>query len=251
MDKRTLHLWLANPNDVLAEGIAEECDRLLTEDERARLQAFRFERLRHEYLTTRALVRTALSHYHPISPESWRFTLNAYGKPTADADCAMQFNLSNCPELVVCLISHGAEVGVDVEPWARAEEIAEVAHTVFSPLELEQLETLSGPEKGDRGVSLWTLKEAYIKARGMGVSLPLKKISFVFGGAEGIHLELDPCLNDESERWQFCQFDHAGHRIAMMVERTAGPKLEVLEMRPLLGEPTKLSDGVVRWYPYC
>jgi 4'-phosphopantetheinyl transferase len=240
---------MANPNDVSAERVAEECDRLLTEDERARLLAFRFERHRREYLTTHILVRTALSHYHQTSPEAWRFTLNAYGKPAANGDCGMKFNLSNCPDLVACLISHGAEVGVDVEPKARAMEIAEVAKTVFSPLELEQLEALSESERLDRGVSLWTLKEAYIKARGMGVSLPLKKFSFVFGGADGIQLHLDPCLNDESGRWQFCQLDHAEHRVAVMVERTAGPELEVLEMRPLQAEPIRLSMGGVRWFP--
>ncbi len=249
MDKRNLHLWLANPNDVLAERVADARDRLLTEDERARLLAFRFERHRREYITTRILVRTALSHYHQTSPKAWRFTFNAYGKPTADGDCGMNFNLSNCPDLVACLISHGPEVGVDVEPKARAMEIAEVAKTVFSPLELEQLESLPEPDRLDRGVSLWTLKEAYIKARGMGVSLPLKKFSFVFGGADGIQLRLDPCLNDESARWQFCQLDHAEHRIAVMVERTAGSELEVLEMQPPQADPIRLSMGVVRWFP--
>ena len=250
MNKQTLHLWLACPNDVLAEGIAPACDLLLSADERVRWQAFRFERLRREYLTTRALARTALSHYHPISPEAWRFTLNAYGKPTASAaDCDLQFNLSNSPGLVVCLIGHGAELGVDVEPCERVKEIAEVAHRVFSALELKQLEALSGKDKLDRGLSLWTLKESYIKARGMGLSLPLDKFSFVFGGAEGIRLELDPSLNDEAGRWRFCLLEHAGHRIAIMAERTAGPDLEMLETGPLLAPPARLAVSAPRWFP--
>jgi 4'-phosphopantetheinyl transferase len=158
--------------------------------------------------------------------------------------------LSNSRGLVVCLIARGAEVGVDVEPFTRASAIAEVAPRVFSELELSQLDGLEDRERLDRGVSLWTLKEAYIKARGMGLSLPLDKISFVFGGAEEIRLELDASLSDEPGRWRFCLLDHAGHRVALMVERTADAELEIWEARPLLGTPTRLADFAPRWLPY-
>ena len=160
MEKEALHLWFAYPNDVLADRTAHACELLLSEDERARWQAFKFDRLRREYLTTRALVRTALSHYHPIPPHAWRFTLNAYGKPATDPECGLRFNLSNSPGLVVCLIGQEGELGVDVEPRERVREIAEVAATAFSPLELAQLEALPSSEQLDRGLSLWTLKEA-------------------------------------------------------------------------------------------
>jgi 4'-phosphopantetheinyl transferase len=98
-------------------------------------------------------------------------------------------------------------------------------------------------------LSFWTLKEAYIKARGMGLSLTLDKISFVFGDTEGIRLELDPCLNDVSGRWRFCLLDHAGHRIALMAERATDPELQIWEARPVLEQPTKLSNDSARWFP--
>jgi 4'-phosphopantetheinyl transferase len=251
MNNDALQLWLAYPDDLLAQGVAPACELLLSEDERARWQAFKFDRLRREYLTTRALARASLSHNHPIAPEAWRFTLNAYGKPSAEPGYGLNFNLSNSRDLVVCLIARGAEVGVDVEPFQRAKEIAEVAPRVFSPLELAQLEALPDSERLDRGLSLWTLKEAYIKARGMGLSLTLDKISFVFGDEDGIRLELDPCLNDESGRWRFCLLDHAGHRIALMAERAAHPELEIREARPVLAAPTMLPNGSARWFPHA
>jgi 4'-phosphopantetheinyl transferase len=251
MSKDTLQLWFAYPNDLLAEGVAQACELLLSEEERARWQAFKFDRLRREYLTTHALARASLSHNHPIAPEAWRFTLNEYGKPATRPAYGLHFNLSNSRELVVCLIDYVAEVGVDVEPFTRAGDICEVAHRVFSPLELSQLEALPDSERFDRGLSLWTLKEAYIKARGMGLSLALNKISFVFGDTEGIRLELDSCLNDESGRWRFCLLDHAGHRIALMVERAADPELQIWEARPVLGQPTKLSNDSARWFPHA
>jgi 4'-phosphopantetheinyl transferase len=122
---------------------------------------------------------------------------------------------------------------------------------MFSTLELSQLSELSLPEQLDRCLSLWTLKEAYIKARGMGFSLPLKKFSFLFGGAEGIRMELDDCLSDSADRWRFCILDHAGHRISVMVPRveSSDPNFEVLEMRPMLSLPARLANIRPGWNP--
>jgi len=241
MKKKTLSLWCAYPDDLLTEGAAEACAALLSEDERARWQRFRFERHAREFLATHALARTALSHDYPLAPQAWRFQENAHGKPAADPECGLRFNLSNSLGLVVCLISHGVEVGVDVAPYSHAEKIVELAPEVFSTRELAELRDLGGDEQMQRALSLWTLKEAYIKARGMGLALPLAKFSFLFGGVEGVRLELDPSLGDEAERWQFCLLDHREHRIALMTERTAGLELEVWEASPLLSNPTRLA----------
>jgi 4'-phosphopantetheinyl transferase len=201
MDKVTLHLWCASPDDLREEEIAEACARLLSEEERARWQAFKFDRHRREYLATHALARTALSYHGRLPPEAWRFELNNFGKPAIEPECGLRFNLSNSPGLVVCLIGEGAEVGVDLEPRERADSIAEVGPRMFSPRELEQLGNLRDDERPERALRLWTLKEAYIKARGIGLSLPLNKFSFLFDGAEAIRMELDASLGDEPERW--------------------------------------------------
>lgn len=135
MDKETLHLWCAYPDDLLDDEAARVCLQLLSEDELARWQSFKFDRHRREYLATHALVRTALSHYHALPPEVWRFQFNAYGKPSVDPACGLRFNLSNSLGLVVCLIGEGAEVGVDVESHERAGSIAELGPRMFSPQE--------------------------------------------------------------------------------------------------------------------
>jgi 4'-phosphopantetheinyl transferase len=244
-----LYLWCAYPESSLSEAVTSKCLLLLSEDEHARWRSFRFERHRREYLTTRTLVRTALSQYHPLSPEAWRFQCNAFGKPAANPECGLRFNLSNSPGLAVCLIAQGAEVGVDVEPYAQAEQIAELAPKVFSPLELAQLETLRGHERLDRALTLWTLKEAYTKAKGVGLTLSLNKFSFLFGGAKGIRLELDPDLCEEPGHWRFCLLDHAGHRIALMTERSTVPELHLWQMRPLLAPPAQMPFNAVRWFP--
>jgi len=81
--------------------------------------------------------------------------------------------------------------------WSRTsgpKQIMELVPKVFSPVEQAQLAALADAEKLDRALSLWTLKESYIKARGLGLLVPLDEFSFVFGGAEGIRLEIDPRL---------------------------------------------------------
>lgn len=233
-DRSALHLWCAYPDDLLGEESARECAALLSAEERARWQRFRPERRRREFLATHALARTALSHFRPVLPQDWQFTANAYGKPALEPDCGLRFNLSNSPGLAVCLVADApVEVGVDVEAQARAGQIAEVARKVFSPAELAQLDVLSAAEKLDRYVSLWTLKEAYIKARGMGMALPLGEISFLFEGADAVRLEVTAAVDEDAERWWFRLLDHAEHRIAIAAERTAGWGLHLWEVRPL------------------
>jgi 4'-phosphopantetheinyl transferase len=253
MNVNPLNLWLAYPDDLLDEGVADACRALLSDEELAHAARFKFDRNRRESIATRALARTALSHEHPLPPGAWRYVLNAHGKPSIDPALAsgsgLSFNLSNALALVVCLVANGAEVGVDVEALNRAEQILKLAPEVFSVAERAQLELLNGAVKLDRAVSLWTLKESYIKARGMGLAIPLDKFAFVFGGAEQVRLEVDESLNDRAERWQFCLLDHAGHRIAVMTERRAGNELKVWEAHPIPEPALRVSAVTTEWFP--
>ena len=248
-----VQLWIAYPPDLLDESIALACSAVLSGGERSRAARFHFDRHRREYLATHALARTALAHNHPLAPAAWRFVSSAHGKPAAEPDCGLRFNLSNAEDLAVCLVAQGADVGVDVEPIARAAEIAALAPRVFSPAEQAQLASLSAAEQLDRALSLWVLKEAHIKALGLGLSAPLQGFSFLFGGAEHIRLDLDPALGDTSARWRFCLLDHAAHRIAVMLEAAPGsiaaPALQLWEARPPLGPAVKLSSRAAEWLP--
>jgi 4'-phosphopantetheinyl transferase len=252
-----LQLWLAYPGDLAEPAIEEACAAILDDAERARAARFRFDRHRREYLATHALTRVALSHAHPVPPRDWSFSVNSHGKPSPLPECGLRFNQSNSVELAVCLIARpathpgaaAAEVGVDVESFARAAEIVPLAARVFSADERAQLDALPAAERPDRALSLWTLKEAYIKARGMGLSLPLQQISFLCDGPQAIRFQVDPGVDDDPERWRFCRFDHAGHRIALAAEAAAAGAPEVFEARPPLGVPRRLTLGAPAWFP--
>jgi len=249
MGNETLNLWFAYPEDVRTEAVFDVCESMLSVDEHARLQRLRSDSLRREFLATRYLVHTALTDALSPPPESLCFSQNAYGKPALNPDCGLRFNLSNCTGLVTCLVSHRLEVGVDIEPHERADKILEIASDVFSELELAQLDGAQASEKLDRALSLWTLKEAYIKARGLGLSLPLKSFSFHFDPEQRISMQLDSSLGDDAGRWRFCLMDHAGHRVALVVEAIAHPALQLWEARPVSVTPLRLAPGEYVWYP--
>jgi 4'-phosphopantetheinyl transferase len=249
MNKETLHLWFAYPDDLLEESVAATAMQLLSEEERTRRERFKFERQRREYLATHALARVALSHAGKLPPEAWKFQFNEYGKPSIDPECGLRFNLSNSKDMVVCLVSERGDVGVDVEPRERAASVLEVAPRMFSPQELAQLEGLREEEKPERALRLWTLKEAYIKARGMGLALPLSKFSFLFEGEAKMRMAMDRNLGDRPARWKFSQMEHAGHLIALMVESKTVPELRCWEARPPFGAPRRMALPEERWFP--
>lgn len=264
-----IDLWCAYPDDLLEPDAREAAISLLDAEERTRADRFRFDDRRREHIATHALKRIALSAAASLPPQDWRFLENKHGKPSidhrSDPDTGLRFNLSNSRELVICLVARspragtetgaeihpdvGPEVGVDVEAHTRAAQIVELAPRFFSAAEYGQLAQLPAADQPDRALSLWTLKESYIKARGKGLALPLDKFSFVFGGPQGIHLEIDPSLGDDASRWQFCLLNHAQHRIAAMIESRIAPQLNVWEARPPHATPIKLNHLDVTWFP--
>lgn len=249
MSHSPLSLCFAYPEDLLAESQARACLALLSGEERARWQRFRIERRRREFLASHALLRTALSQRRAVAPEAWRFQANAYGKPVLDPECGLRFNLSDSHGLAACLIAEGAEAGLDLEPCDRASEIAAIAGDVFSPHEVAQLQSLDEPNRLDRSLSLWTLKEAYIKARGMGLSLPLKKFSFLFCPQGAIRLQLDADFPEEpGRRWRFCLLDFAAHRLALVIEDFAACEPHIWEARSLPAAPLPLPAIPVMWF---
>ena len=229
-----IDLWIVRPELVSDSALLTRYRALLSPDETKRLGAFRFENNRHEYLVTRALARTTLSAYRPVAPEAWRFTFNAYGRPSIEPPCGLCFNLSNTSTLVVCAVSEHHELGVDTEPLDRADAVLEVAETVFSDAELGELHALAPPARRERAVSLWTLKEAYIKARGIGMSAPLRQITVRFEPSGALRLDLAPEVHDDASAWWLGTRDLHGHRVALAV-RSGGAqaRVTVVEKIPL------------------
>jgi 4'-phosphopantetheinyl transferase len=259
-DCTTLQLWCAHPATLRDESIEQACLAVLSDGEHKKASRYVFERHRHEYIAAQALARNALSRHEPRPPKEWRFLRGPHGKPAPEPACGLHFNLSTCEELVVCLVSREGEVGVDAEPLTRDKMIVELKDEVFTPAERAQLDQLQGAEQLDRAVSMWVLKEAYTKARGFGLKLPLQGISFLFGDEHGIRLETEPKVDEHPSSWRFCLVDYAGHRVAAVTsapaailankeDRIGNLSLEVLLAQPPLNEPHKIDLPREQWFP--
>ncbi len=200
---------------------------LLTEAERVQHQRFIPPGKRREYLVARVLARTVLGDALGIAPESVHFTTNPWGRPEV---AGLHFNLTHTDGLVTLLVCEHHEVGVDTELLTRAPKLLELGPNVFAPNELKDLAALPPDRRPHRAVTLWTLKESYIKARGMGLALALDGFAFRFT-PEGLRLEVEPALNDDGARWQFQTLTLGPHLISTAIHHPpADPvKLELLE----------------------
>lgn len=214
---------------------------LMTAAERTRHGRYHFERDRRIFLATRALVRTVLSHYADVAPADWRFAEGERGKPYIVGPAGappLHFNLSNTFGLVVCAVSVAHQwIGADVEFLERHGETVSIADHYFSPREAQALRALPPEQQRDRFFSYWTLKESYIKARGMGLALPLDQFSFLLDSGPAVGVLFDPQLGDYAPDWRFALLmAGARHRVAVGVHTGGAPlSLRVARYVPLRG----------------
>ena len=150
----------------------------------------------------------------------------------------LRFNLSNTYGLIACAVTLDRELGVDVEDTERPGETVSIADGFFSRQEIAALRALPPDRQRSRFFDYWTLKEAYIKARGMGLAIPLDQFSFSLDDGPRIGVAFDPALGDDASTWQFEQFALSPrHRTSAAVRRGPGPDLRFVVRRtvPLLG----------------
>ncbi|MFZ4538299.1 4'-phosphopantetheinyl transferase family protein [Propionivibrio sp.] len=226
-------LWWVRPETFQATPAALA---LLNAKERAQQQRFIPPAKRHEYLVTRVLVRTVLGEALGVAPQALQFVCNEWGRPALASvlmSAPIHFNVSHTDGLVVCLVSTENEVGVDTELFARAPRLLALAPEVFAPQELVELAALPIEDQAQRAVILWTLKESYIKARGMGLALPLDGFAFRFEPGQ-VCLDVKPALQDDGARWQFQWQRFGSHCISTAIalssqQRQSGMKANAVD----------------------
>lgn len=216
--RRELHVWFADTGTISAEQMADQYLPLLDQEEHERYQRFHFDRDRLVYLAAHALVRMTLSRYAPCAPEQWQFVQGAQGKPeiVQAADLPpLRFNLSHTQGMVACVVALERDCGVDVENIRPMTDMRSMATMVFSDKEISYLESITEEAWPKNFFSLWTLKEAYIKAIGLGFSAPLKQITFDIASPEiTVHLASEP--GDDAAMWQLQSFSPNGvHQLAV------------------------------------
>ncbi len=169
------HVWHLSPDVLCGEVLQRHCLDWLTPQERGRRQRLRTGQLQHNYLASRALCRWTLSRYTGVEPHDWQFIENRHGKPEIAAPAefnSLRFNLTHTEHLAACIVTRVGEVGLDAEEMSRPIDVAALAGHFFSPAEREGLAAVPLHGRTARFFEYWVLKEAYLKARGTGLSLP-------------------------------------------------------------------------------
>jgi 4'-phosphopantetheinyl transferase len=236
------HVWFVFQDQAKDAALLDHYRQFLTERERSGEFRFHFLEDQHRYLLTRALVRTVLSLYAPIDPAGWCFTANAYGRPEIGNDAVsaagLSFNVSHTRGLIMMGVSRHRAIGVDIENIAPGRASMETGEHFCSREELAELRSEPDDERrSERLLEIWTLKEAYTKARGLGLSMPLEQISFSLPGSRGIEISFDERVDDHRDNWAFWQLRPSpDHQSAVCVERAGGTALALSVRRaiPLL-----------------
>lgn len=221
-------LWCTFFDEIDDEGLLAEYRGILSDDERQQETRFRFQRDRRRYLVTRALLRTVLSRYAPVAPEDWDFRANAYGRPHAvnqeAQNSQLTFNLSHTNHLIALGVAHDRMIGVDTENCRLERVSLDMANRFFAAEEVANLRALPEECQRERFYEFWTLKESYIKARGLGLSIPLDSFCFDLSRQHRISLSTRSDQRDSPVNWQFWQYRLApDYLVAVCAERQTGP----------------------------
>lgn len=169
-----VHVWRVDL-EVPVQDI-EPPQGVLTDEEIERARKFYFEKDRHHWTVAHIALRRLLGQYLHVHPHSLRFTTNEYGKPAIaypSAGTRLHFNISHSGGLALCAFAYDRHIGVDVEYMRASIEYNELATYSFSAHECATLQALPAASQEEAFFLCWSRKEAYIKARGKGLSLPL------------------------------------------------------------------------------
>ncbi len=201
-----VHIWY-RLTESLGDSALAAARSVLSSEEWSRHDRLQFAHDRRDYAAAHALLRTSLSRYADVAAHAWTFDLDAHGKPKLSDRCeaglALTFSLSHARGIVACAIAPGPDIGVDVERTDPAVDWSPVIERYFTRAELVQLDRCRPSERAGRFAMLWTLKEAHVKATGLGLSESLANIGF---DVNGDRIRFLPPANINAEAWQFASF---------------------------------------------
>ena len=244
------HLWLIGPDGLAARSPLCRESSLVTEAERQRASRFRHEGARRRFIAGRFLLRMMMSTYLQVPHESVSFQPGVRGKlqPGNPAHQNVHFNLSHTDDLLVAAFALGQEIGVDIERIRDSGLETRIARQHFARTEILQLEQLPEQARLERFFELWTLKESYAKALGLGLHLAFNSFAFDFGTRHDNYVKLirdcEPC--EQASIFWLAKF-RPDDRIALTVLDPAMP-IKVDPYRLFSdGSIAELDHTPIRW----
>jgi len=193
----------------------------LAADERQRAARFHHQKDREHFIVARGLLRTLLGRYLGLNPASLVFRYSAHGKPALAGALIedVRFNLSHSHGLALFAFARGRDLGIDLEYVHREVATQQIAERFFSPAEKASLRALPADQQAEAFFNCWTRKEAYVKARGEGLTLRLDQFDVSLVPGEPAMLLGTPAEADEAARWSMIELAPAADfKAALVVE---------------------------------
>ena len=216
-----VHVWCASLSR------PEECYQRyrdsLSADERQRAERFHFERDRRHFVVGRGILRALLARYLGDEPNSLCFDYGPYGKPALGGahKNQLRFNLSHSHGLGLYAVAHGREMGIDLEYVRPIAEMEQLAERFFSTQENAILRVVAAEQRALAFFNCWTRKEAFIKACGEGLSMPLNRFTVSLTPGEPARLLSSDDGFQDGSRWCLRELAlPAGYVGALVVEGT-------------------------------
>jgi 4'-phosphopantetheinyl transferase len=201
-----VHVWRFTTDRPASE--VDQLRAFLSDGERRRAARFRFDDDRSRFIARRGLLRIVLARYMECDAARIAFELNAFGKPTLTnrGPLRVQFNASHSDGVALVAVTVDRAVGIDLERHRADVDYLGVAASFFSRDEMETLRRADKPMRSSMFYTLWSCKEAWVKARGLGLSFPLQRCRVEVGEGEPRLLE-DPEQPGELARWALTRLD--------------------------------------------
>ncbi|MBD3308099.1 4'-phosphopantetheinyl transferase superfamily protein [candidate division KSB3 bacterium] len=217
--ENAVHVWRTSLR--LPAASIQQLRKILAPDEIQRADRFRFAQDRQHFTVARGVLRQLLGRYLQRDPAQIQLQYNAYGKPAlaaSERQPALKFNLSHSGELALYAFAYQREVGIDVE-WRhrRVEQAEGIAARFFSAQECAALRTVPAQQQQEAFLNCWTRKEAYIKARGRGLSLPLHQFDVSLRPGEPARLLATRDDPNQAARWTMQALQPGAEYIAALV----------------------------------
>ncbi len=228
---RQAHVYFTIPESLQDAGILKRLMAILSEEELDRYQRYHFPADQHRHLISHALVRRTLSTYVDIAAEEWYFSRGEHGRPEIANPGVppLRFNLTHTAGLVCCIVTLDDACGIDAERINSQRATSGISRKMFSETEHRQLERLTGRQRLEHFFTCWTLREAYVKATGVGIFYPTRKLTFAVDTDKVVGVSFHPDIADQGNKWHFQLFTPTtDHIAAIAVRRTSDNEKSVV-----------------------
>lgn len=175
-----VHIWICSLQQ--DRRTIEHLAAFLSLEERAKAASFRFRILEVRYLVRRGMLRSILASYTGTLPNEVEFVYSATGKPSLMNAVGLEFNASDAEDLFACAVSNGTQIGIDIERIRPLDDLESLARTTLTSTEFAWLMGKLPDDRVKSFLSLWTKKEAILKADGRGLRVDLRSLEIVPDG---------------------------------------------------------------------